>query len=125
MRAPSSTIWGGPQSCHEIIPSAVFYVTTASHGGYVVAADWAALNLSEAACEVGCDGTIGPVLYFEEDCDWAVLETDNLAVCAAAEVLYGDNRSLPERYRAARECCERWNPGYLAARPRELFVAAP
>ncbi|MEG2176543.1 MAG: hypothetical protein RRY97_06665 [Oscillibacter sp.] len=61
---PKTSPWGDVQTCDLLCPG-VFLVSTANHGGTMVARDMAAM-LSSAACK--CGFRQGDFLCFEEDC---------------------------------------------------------
>lgn len=63
--APKFSPWGDVQTCDMLCPG-VFLVSTASHGGTLVARDMAAM-LSPAAQK--CGFRQGDYLCYEEDCD--------------------------------------------------------
>ena len=66
---PERSPWGGVQTCDVLCPG-VFLVSTASHGGTMVASDMAAA-LSPAARK--CGYKQGGYLCFEEDCQESVV----------------------------------------------------
>lgn len=65
------TPWGESQTI-EIIAPGVRWVTTASHGGLMIAVNIAARDLTVSALQVAHPGVCGPYIYFEEDCSYAV-----------------------------------------------------
>jgi len=66
---PKTSLWGDVQTCDTLCPG-VFLVSTPSHGGTMVARDMEAF-LSPAAKK--CGERKGGFLYFEEDCQEAVV----------------------------------------------------
>lgn len=77
--APHHTIWGSVDHITACPLAPIWHVVTPGHGGYVVDRQWALDNLPQEAIAVGT-GRYGaqtpnsPHIYFEEDCNWAVLE---------------------------------------------------
>ncbi|MDL2324639.1 hypothetical protein LJC61_05755 [Ruminococcaceae bacterium OttesenSCG-928-A16] len=65
---PRFSPWGDVQTCDTLCPG-VFLVSTASHGGTMIATDMAAA-LSPAARK--CGTKVGDYLCFEEDCQESV-----------------------------------------------------
>ena len=68
-RPPKLSPWGDVQTCDALCPG-VFLVSTASHGGTMVAQEMAAV-LSPAARK--CGFKMGGYLCYEEDCDESVV----------------------------------------------------
>lgn len=116
-QSPKISPWGEVQTC-DILCSGVFMVSTASHGGIMVAKDMAAM-LSPAARKCGFQQ--GGFFCFEEDSQEAVV---------FRELLDKKLWSIPERVRdkAAFEeninksLCE-YNPDYWLARQKGLEKA--
>lgn len=67
--------WGEVQTCEEIYPS-IYDVTTAGHGGIMVAKDMAQQVLSREAIQ--CGFAENGYVCFEEDTQWAVVERELL-----------------------------------------------
>lgn len=93
------TIWGQTQH-QKKLADGVYVVSTAGHGGIIVADCVADKYLSDAAKEVA-DNAYG-WWHFEEDCDWAVFAYENKQLWSSGWTDEMIMRSL-----------ERWNMGYL------------
>jgi hypothetical protein len=93
---PQETPWGlaAPSEVETIEEDGVYFVSTASHGGYYVTpdaidaipGDWREATFNRQ----GCNG------WFEEDCDWAI-------VALTFPRLFG-----PQALDSARDIFERW-----------------
>jgi len=66
-----NTPWGQSQSI-ESIGRGIRWVSTASHGGLMVAVGIAKKVLSEQAINLAFPGTSGGYVCFEEDCSYAI-----------------------------------------------------
>jgi len=66
-----NTPWGQSQTKETIVPG-VHWVTTASHGGLMVAKATAERLLTVAAIETAFPGRFGDYVCFEEDCAYSV-----------------------------------------------------
>ena len=116
---PKTSPWGGVQTCDMLCPG-VFLVSTASHGGTMVAQELAAA-LSPAACK--CGFKQGGFLCFEEDCQEDVV---------LRELLDKKLWSIPDRVhdKAAFEeninkSVRENNPDYWRARQEGLEKSPP
>lgn len=70
MREPTNSMWDEVQSC-TVIANGIYSVSTAGHGGIMIAADLANHILSPEAMEVGVRD--GSYYCYEEDCDRQVV----------------------------------------------------
>lgn len=114
---PKTSPWGDVQTCDMLCPG-VFLVSTASHGGTMVAKDMAAM-LSPAARK--CGFRQGDFLCFEEDCQ------ENVAL---RELLDKKLWKVPDRVRDKasfeeniNKSIREYNPDYWRARQKGLEKA--
>lgn len=110
---PEQSPWGKVQTCDDLCPG-VFLVSTASHGGTMVATDMAAI-LSPAARK--CGFRHSGFLCFEEDTQEDV---------ALRELLDKKLWAIPDRVKdkAAFESIRKHNPDYWRVRQTSLEKAA-
>ena len=71
------TYWGSAQHVTKLQP-AVYWVSTAGHGGLMIGKALARKILSKAAIAVGA--SFGSFLCYEEDCAWAVAFVDSVKI---------------------------------------------
>ncbi len=93
--------WGKVQH-EEKHQRGVTWVTTASHGGYMISIGFAKKFLSLAAQSRGL--RYGGYLCYEEDCLWAIVEFELMFV------------TTPERRETVYRTLSRWYPNYLIER---------
>lgn len=110
---PRFTPWGKVQTCYELCEG-VFMVTTAGHGGIMVAkAKWPAL-LSDAAQSIGFIDGRG-YMCFEEDCA-APVAFRELLDRKLISTYPGFNGTAAEFVELIDDGCKRWHPEYWVAR---------
>jgi len=117
MTQPRYSMWGAVQHCEEWLEG-VFSVSTAGHGGVLVAAE-AAKMLSEVARKRGVK--MQGYLQYEEDCDWAIPVYELPQTWKQAFRYSG----LPEAQWGIhlRETLSLWNADYLLERGIEPYQA--
>ena len=94
---PKKTPWGDADYETPIIPRAVTWVTTPTHGGLMISRGWAEKNLSEACLD---EALVHQGYYcFEEDCAWSLVAHENEVVFNA--LLARDDKGLGEEHNRA------------------------
>lgn len=102
------TPWGLSQHV-EKFATGLCLVSTAGHGGYMVAKGFSKKHLSPAAQAQGMN--YGNYLAYEEDCLWAVVAYELIKFWTFM-FPYPDTAVLKE---SIRKSLERWVPDYLNA----------
>lgn len=115
----SGSPWGTIQHSGSITRG-VRAVSTASHGGLMVAPGWAEKYLSETARSYG--EPYGSYLCYEEDCAccivlYEIYSNQELRDVAEQDVkLFSDNRTVEEEREKLIESLSRYYPSYLEKR---------
>lgn len=113
MEYPIYTPWGKAQNCHQLCKGA-FMVTTAGHGGIMIAREMVDTLLSEPAKDIGFFEEYGH-MCFEEDCA-APVAFRELLDRKLISTYPGFNGTPEEFVELIDEGCQRWHPEYWAAR---------
>lgn len=118
--------WGIPDIVTNLAPG-LHWVTTPSHGGYLILQSMAIRLLPPCAIDHGFLGIpCGAYYGFEEDCAWSVLESaifssklssDDILKKAVLDYVYrGGFRGTEEDYeKHCRRVASQWYPKELAA----------
>lgn len=117
MEYPIYTPWGKAQNCHQLCKGA-FMVTTAGHGGIMIAREMVDTLLSEPAKDIGFFEEYG-YMCFEEDCAAPVAFRELLDRNLIA-TYPGFNGTEAEFAEVINKSCQRWHPEYWAAREKLL-----
>lgn len=93
MNPPTATLWGHPQDRIECLPG-IWWVSTSSHGGYCVSSER----------EAAIPAHLNQGIYYEEDCDWALLHL------AFPELNEAHSKDTDEIRKSVEKTVRDWHP---------------